>query len=1202
MKTEISRDSHKSDKRYSGVYQQQGRMLTDADWNELVEILKGRLNDALKDIVGNKEGSVGGTPRHHTLKLIKALNADPLSIMPGLVYVDGIAAQIPGETNILYDEQFDFPSAPPASLANYTLYVDVWERTVTHLMDEYLRDVALHGADTCSRKQMLAQIKWCPVNIDPETASVNPSKGDAPLSLTLSNKTTEADACDPCASQLEIDSTVGNYLFRFEVHDVKGDADSPSEITLKWSSENGAEQFEAFPTAEEMPAGFVNDKSVYEFFDLTTEKHLGVHLNNNLWQPARCDLKELTPSYAVPTITGSNEENIFVRRWDGYCKINLMSNTLVEGFDKSIILSTDKLPDALGYMEITNTLLVNLNFINVKLQLNGKSFVAGDFWLADVREAKHDPLDEEKSKLIVEQLPSGIEHHYLTLGRIESGVLLSNPETDRKYAFPALTEMTRLFMAGGDGQEIVPGEALPQRLRVGVANGEWPVEGASVRFHIEEGAGTLNVVNGGITDVDGIAECEWSPDSVINAKHSVSAKLVDPDFPLDPNKDFEPPVYFYANLITADQVAYEPACPDSGENAVHTHLASDASVSLDIGADNYYTVKEVLDALLCKLKAKHIPYDASNVTRWNDVNQEEGALLPETVQQAIDALLENLHSEDIKYIPSCIADTPISVRSKLEIPTVSSSRVSFILDKILCDFNAIHLPVDRDNLCTRLKSLTDDKRVDTVQDAINALCETNRSGCCTINIVPGDDIQARCSSEINAGEDAHICITEGEYFVSEPVKLDGLGHITIQGCGKGSAIKSSNSEIALIVSNSKNVTVRNLALESYKLGTEPTSENDHLNGALTIIDADDVAVESVSISCPNGGIRMASCLTVTSSSRTSSVRINNCQFNPGHQQVGVLLNNAYIARIEDNEIKVRPKPKKSKLKSLIKNKKYRLTIRKMFLSDVVVVTGDTPSDNARNVEFRYGNRLLRFNTPENLINVWLDVFKKLNFEDDLHNRDVIRVVKQRAEDIILTLAASDNIPRSNIAFAFQSWFREMKISLPSIASQGVVCGGRIANDICISNNSILGVAQGIHIGLSDYKLDVGQTFNAGRLLLTGNRVVNYFSSQALGEWHGIFVGNFESLHVENNFLELKKFPFDLDSTVRGIRLHGYFGGMLQVRGNRLSGYDPGIFAKAVNASKEEVHLWQVENNLLQGSSIGPVLVPQPSFIFSNNPY
>ena len=47
MKTQISRASDRPGRRYSGVYQQQGRMITDADWNELVEILKRRLDGAL---------------------------------------------------------------------------------------------------------------------------------------------------------------------------------------------------------------------------------------------------------------------------------------------------------------------------------------------------------------------------------------------------------------------------------------------------------------------------------------------------------------------------------------------------------------------------------------------------------------------------------------------------------------------------------------------------------------------------------------------------------------------------------------------------------------------------------------------------------------------------------------------------------------------------------------------------------------------------------------------------------------------------------------------------------------------------------------------------------------------------------------------------------------------------------------------------
>ncbi len=801
MKTEISRDSHQPQKRYSGVYQQQGRMLTDADWNELVEILKERLNYALKDVVGNKAWSMGGTPRHRALKVIKASDSDPLTIQPGHVYVDGYQAEAkpdpleyptdtPPPETFDYDKQLDFPSPPalpraPSLADNYIIYADVWERTVTHLMDERLGDKGLHGADTCTRKQMMAQVKWCPydsvnpANNDPEQSARNPSKGDAELSLKLHQKTIEPDPCDPCAAQLDVGSKTGNYLFRVEVHDVKGDADAPTEITLKWSSENGAEQFEALPTKKEMPAGFISDKWVYDFFDMTSEKHLGVHFGESPWQPARGMLKEIKePSspYSVPTIPGSSGMQTFVRRWDGYCTLNLSSKTpLTGGMDRGIVLSTRKDSNALGYVKIdSSSLHINLSSINLDMVLDGKKFVAGDYWLADVREAEHDPLDPEKSKLIENELPHGIEHHYLTLGTVKGGVLQPNPEADRKYAFPPLTEMTRMFMAGGDGQEVVPGDPLkplPQPLRVAVANGEWPVEGATVRFQIEDGGGSLSSPATGVkTNTDGIAECEWTPGNIaINPpapwpKFEVKATLVDPD---NPAQDLDhPPVFFYANLITADQVAYEPGCPVSGENAVHSHLATDLAVSLDLGTDGYYTVKEVLDALLCNLKAKHLPYDDPNcdspsvtvksllselgldfdndghitvsdvldtllcklrakhipydptltAKRWEDIN-ETSANLPDNVQNAIDQLVNNLEASDIRYeLPLCeTTDYDVPTFKKLIEENIvieageTNPKIKAVWDAVLCLLDAKHTPYDYKKEADRWGEVIDER-------------------------------------------------------------------------------------------------------------------------------------------------------------------------------------------------------------------------------------------------------------------------------------------------------------------------------------------------------------------------------------------------------------------------------------------------------------------------------------------------------------
>ncbi|MDY0188045.1 MAG: DUF6519 domain-containing protein, partial [Syntrophus sp. (in: bacteria)] len=94
MKTQISRDSFQPDKRYTGIHQQQGRMITDSDWNELVAICREQLTQALVDVVGN------GSPRTGAV----SVTADR-KIQPGDLYVDGIRAELPGEMPIEAGDQ-----------------------------------------------------------------------------------------------------------------------------------------------------------------------------------------------------------------------------------------------------------------------------------------------------------------------------------------------------------------------------------------------------------------------------------------------------------------------------------------------------------------------------------------------------------------------------------------------------------------------------------------------------------------------------------------------------------------------------------------------------------------------------------------------------------------------------------------------------------------------------------------------------------------------------------------------------------------------------------------------------------------------------------------------------------------------------------------------------------------------------------------
>ena len=104
--------------------------------------------------------------------------------------------------------------------------------------------------------------------------------------------------------------------------------------------------------------------------------------------------------------------------------------------------------------------------------------------------------------------------------------------------FPSLTEMTRFFHVGGDGQEqdASNGQALPEPLEVGVMNGtrRWSAPPSSSRSSPGPassprrrdgpgGAGPLVVK----TDAAGIAACGWTLSTTLTAQQ-VEARLLGP--------------------------------------------------------------------------------------------------------------------------------------------------------------------------------------------------------------------------------------------------------------------------------------------------------------------------------------------------------------------------------------------------------------------------------------------------------------------------------------------------------------------------------------------------------------------------------------------------------------------------------------------------------------------------------------------------
>jgi len=169
-------------------------------------------------------------------------------------------------------------------------------------------------------------------------------------------------------------------------------------------------------------------------------------------------LKEAVGGYAV-------DAHAKLRRWDIYREPNAAPED-----------DAYPVPVPVGPIELEDGVMV---------EFAGANFQVGDYWVFAAR-----TVDGSVEELNFE-LPQGIEHHYCPLALVTWGESGFSVISDCRNRFVPLTGMTSFTLAGGDGQEVGPGDVFPQPLRVLVARGSSPVEGARVEFNVEGVSGQL---------------------------------------------------------------------------------------------------------------------------------------------------------------------------------------------------------------------------------------------------------------------------------------------------------------------------------------------------------------------------------------------------------------------------------------------------------------------------------------------------------------------------------------------------------------------------------------------------------------------------------------------------------------------------------------------------------------------------------------
>jgi Family of unknown function (DUF6519) len=192
MSFDTSRFTFDPWKDYSGVVMEQGRVQTDADWNEWLSELSRRVRAGTLDTMGHAVYPQT-TPNAFKIDASTSGSTNVIRIGLGRMYVDGILVEnhgafanatwdpalaelsnvpqpqpatpqtLDGTNSILFQDQpYNLGATVPAGPGQYVAYLDVWQRPITYIEDSSLIDVAI-GVDTTGRMQTAWRVSLLPL-------------------------------------------------------------------------------------------------------------------------------------------------------------------------------------------------------------------------------------------------------------------------------------------------------------------------------------------------------------------------------------------------------------------------------------------------------------------------------------------------------------------------------------------------------------------------------------------------------------------------------------------------------------------------------------------------------------------------------------------------------------------------------------------------------------------------------------------------------------------------------------------------------------------------------------------------------------------------------------------------------------------------------------------------------------------------------
>ena len=472
----------------------------------------------------------------------------------------------------------------------------------------------------------------------------------------------------------------------------------------------------------------------------------------------------------------------------------------------------------------------------------------------------------------------------------------------------------------------------------------------------------------------------------------------------------------------------------------------------------------------------------------------------------------------------------------------------------------------------------------TVQQAIDHLCLEDRS-CCEITVSPGDDWVGQLTRELTQVASANVCFRAGHYELPEPLVFQGKTSIKITGAGAGTEIVAPTRAMAFSFQGCGPVVVRDLSLSGGTRDRPVNAQRPVVYGALDFRDCADVLVENVTAHSGADPERPAAALSV----RGSPVRVRGCRVFAGFNQIGVLVVDAPRAVIEDNLITVVPGSAPA-LSRVVSSPRLRGGVRDTVISNLSfgaapAASADRRSGEAGVVRLQVGGRDVAFRSglPQATWNEVLRAMPLTGAHVEAEVRDHLRLVG----DAILD--GEGRAVSGHAIAGLARLFDDLAANETNAALQGVVIAGTSAPDVQIRGNSITAMRQAIHVGVSHGDLTrTGPPDRAGRVIIADNVVQVTVLPAVRGARHGVFVGNVDSLRIEDNRVTtVRPGTGAARKSLEGIRVYGFLGRMALVQQNHLSGFgngDTGIFFNALNNHADGPRaIWRAMDNFAEGA-------------------